>query len=329
MEPKSLSDLNKYRKLNYYKDENEEEYLKQINLTLRNKEVAEYKNIPIKHPFLFVFGLPRSGTTMLTQLIIRTFTTGYINNFMARFWLAPVTGIKLSKIILGNKRQASLSSNYGSTKNIYDLHEFGYFWRHWLEIDSIQKLIQIEKRENEINWNGLNLVLANMQHEFDKAFCMKNIFGAYHLPQMVQTIPHSIWLYIRRDPLDNAISVLNARKKFYQDMNHWWSTIPLEFDRLKEEKYIDQIAGQIYYLTQFYEKQIKAVDPKHVFQVDYKNLCKNPDFYIRALQNKMAKDFDYKQEIGDLPKSLNYKTYDVDNKEKEQLKTALSKYNMI
>lgn len=183
MKPDNLNDLNKYRRNEYYKCPENEAYLKRINVILRNEEIKDYKDIPVRYPYLFVFGLPRSGTTLMAQILIQSLDLSYINNFMARFWMAPLTGIKLSRIILGNIKQTDLTSSYGSTNNIYDLHEFGYFWRYWLNIRSIQKIIRIKEREEQIDWAGLRTVLANMQQEFGKAVCMKNIFGAYHLPK--------------------------------------------------------------------------------------------------------------------------------------------------
>ncbi|MCB0031474.1 MAG: sulfotransferase, partial [Anaerolineales bacterium] len=44
---------------------------------------------------LFVVGAPRSGTTLLYQLLATRFAVSYFNNFTARFTAAPLLGQKL------------------------------------------------------------------------------------------------------------------------------------------------------------------------------------------------------------------------------------------
>jgi len=40
-------------------------------------------------PILYIVGVPRSGTTLLSQLVSRYCPVGYINNLIARCWLRP------------------------------------------------------------------------------------------------------------------------------------------------------------------------------------------------------------------------------------------------
>jgi hypothetical protein len=53
------------------------------------KEYIQRFIIP-EGPVFFIVGAPRSGTTLLLQTIINHYNLGYINNFIARFWEAPV-----------------------------------------------------------------------------------------------------------------------------------------------------------------------------------------------------------------------------------------------
>ena len=39
--------------------------------------------------------------------------------------------------------------------------------------------------------------------------------------------------YVERDPLDAAVSILDARRKHYDDPRAWWSYVPLEYDQLR------------------------------------------------------------------------------------------------
>jgi hypothetical protein len=329
MKPESLEELNKLRKDHFQKSENDETFLKRVNETLQKQELEDYQNIEPEYPFLFVFGLPRSGTTIMAQFLIQSFDLGYINNFMARFWLAPITGIKLSNIILGNKKLTELKSEYATTQNIYDLHEFGYFWRYWLKIHSTKDAIQIKHREKEIEWDKINQVLANIQKGFNKPMCMKNIFGAYHLPKFIEKIPSSFWVYIDRDPIDVGISILNARKKFYEDINLWWSTPPPEYEKIKNLNYIEQIALQVYYLKKFYKDQIDSIPKDRVIKINYENLCKKPEENALAIRKKVLEKYNYELKVNNIPKVLSYNKHEINTDERKKLVTALKNYNLV
>src|SRR6056297_1827548 len=129
---KHFTNLNKYRKGSYKKNEKQENFLEDFNQYLFKKEINEYVDYPVKHPFLFVIGAPRSGTTLLTQLIANSFDISYINNLIARFYLAPLHGIRFSNTVLGDVRGSNFISDYARTNRLNEIHEFGYFWRYWL-----------------------------------------------------------------------------------------------------------------------------------------------------------------------------------------------------
>ena len=287
MANKSLQDFNRLRKQEHYKDESQENYLLGLNKVLQEKETGEYLDLEEDHPSIFVFGLPRSGTTFMTQLIVHSFDIGYINNFMARFWLAPVAGIKLSNIIYSNETEAYFDSNYATTKNISDIHEFGYFWRNWLMKDTIPDILRSKENESIIDWAGLKKCILNIHNAFGKGWICKNIFGAYHLEKLTQLLNKSLIVYIERDPLDNAISILDARKKFYSDINLWWSTIPYEYEELKDLPTMEQIAGQVHYLRRYYDMELSKLPDNRYLRIDYKDATTDPLNTVEKIKNKL------------------------------------------
>jgi hypothetical protein len=54
-------------------------------------------------------GVPRSGTTLLYQLIARFLRVGFITNRMARYWMTPIAGAMLSGRI--DRSQIELASS--------------------------------------------------------------------------------------------------------------------------------------------------------------------------------------------------------------------------
>jgi len=320
----SLKELNTLRKPDYYKDPAEEEFLLNLNRLLMVEEIKRYKSYPERFPFLFVFGLPRSGTTLLAQLIAHSFDVGYINNFMARFWLAPVTGVKLSRIILGQRTKTDFQSNYATTNQLTDIHEFGYFWRHWLKKETIDQITHARAQERTIDWSGLKNTLLNIQHEFDKPMVFKNIFGAYHIRRLVDLLAKVLFIYIERNPLDVAISIRDARQAFYDNLDAWWSTYPPEYNMLKDQPHMKQIGGQVYYLRRFYEAQMEALEGNSIVKISYRSLCSNPSGVLKRIYQAGVEFCTYELERTNPPPSrFEYRQYEDRESERRAFRTII------
>ncbi|HHP7241115.1 MAG TPA: sulfotransferase [Cyclobacteriaceae bacterium] len=323
----SLNDLNLKRKAGYKKEEKSENFLKDLNYYLHEKEISEYQEFSIDHPFLFIFGLPRSGTTIISQIISQGLKNGYINNIAARFFLAPVHGVRLSNEIIRNNQISMFESDYARTNNIRDIHEFGYFWRYWLKKNTIQEILDYKEIEREINWKMLRKVLSNIQHEFDRPMVFKNIFGAYHIDRFIQSIPKVLFIYIERNEADVAKSILEARKKHYESINTWWSTIPLEYNDLKNLNPYKQIAGQVYYLKKFYNHQYDIFS-HHILKVHYDNLIKNPNDVIDSVIERVKDLFNYNLDKSGIAfPNFEIRHYD-DDPEKKRFKELINSFRI-
>jgi len=80
-------------------------------MTFKNKEekyLHQFNELVAKHswelpentlPPIFIVGAPRSGTTLLTQVLISSFELGYIDNISSKFWTNPLMGVIISNAI--------------------------------------------------------------------------------------------------------------------------------------------------------------------------------------------------------------------------------------
>jgi hypothetical protein len=231
--------------------------LEKINLALLEveeelRDPVQWDNAP---PIYFVIGAPRSGTTLLTQLLAYCFDFGYITNVAARFWLNPVLGIQFSKEVLGDDVLPSFSSNYANTRNVSDIHEFGKFWMSHLGLSSSQ----------DVDWMvpiaesaSLTLqALRAIQSEFNKPIVMKGIYPAYCHEWLNREMGGLIrWVHIKRDPVDTCISILDARRKQLKDESEWfgWHIPRRDRDLIYSTEPYWQIAYQVRYFQNVYDR---------------------------------------------------------------------------
>ena len=326
---------NRMRKGSLKKDEKTENILGIMNEDLKrnHKRLILDCEAVNSFPFIFVCGLPRSGTTLLMQLLSNCLDVGYINNLIARFWSAPLYGIVLSKILLSAEKEKiqDYTSSWGKTKYIDGPHEFSYFWHEWFHPHDCpaEMGIDLEKIYHATDWQELKKILLNMAHYFNKPVLFKGMWPAYFLKKFVELLPRSLFIFISRKDEDVAMSLYRTRLKYYGDPNTWWSLYPAEYANLKDLPWYEQIAGQIFFLTEYYSRQIENIDEKHFLQINYNDLCQSPMEVLTAIQTRLDMNFSYNVDIlREPPVRFDTSGYDNENNMEEyrRLQNALAGY---
>ncbi len=259
----------------FAKDQEFESYLSLLNASLHEIEQTLYKDLEEKYPTIHIIGAARSGTTLLTQIIFTYLKVGYINNLIAAFWKAPLFGIQLSKKLLGQAYQSSFTSFFGRTNNVYEPHEFTYFWNYHLAYPDLQQ--KTAEHEKNINWEMLKKVLLNMTNVFECPILFKSVLLGFHSSRLFQYLPKTCYIYIKRNYIDNAISLLKYREKMLGSIDSWVSIKPRQYEWLKDEDIYTQVVGQVLFLEHEYLEQLKTIPYTNKLFVKYDEVCNKPE----------------------------------------------------
>lgn len=269
----------------YKKDASFEAVLQSLNTHLSAPEQELYQNYPEVYSCIHVVGAPRSGTTLLNQLISSCLDVGYVNNFIATFYKAPVHGITLSKKLLGTHYPSNFSSEFGKTNTIYEPHEFGYFWSDLLKYPEIAQMPP--EHEQTIDWEKLRLTLLNMCQAFGASMVFKSLYLGWHMQKVVQLLPKTLFIFIERDELDNAFSLLRIRKKYFASTEKWASIKPLGYESLLQKSPHEQVLGQVRMLNASYLQQLALLPEANCLRIRYQDLCNNPGAILKKVMNKL------------------------------------------
>ena len=286
---------NKSRTQDYMKNVTQEGILANMNdmLSAADPPVSpEYADLPT----LFIFGLPRSGTTLLYQLVANCLDVGYVDNIIARFWLSPHYGIAVSQALQKYKSAPSFKSNLGQSEDVFGPHEFSYFWHHWLCLKEANDLANYGEPSPAVNWPDLQNVLAQMKTAFKRPLLFKTMFAANFAEHFESNIKAPLFIYIERDPVDVALSILEARQKYYGDTATWWATYPPNYKELLSLDVEHQIAGQVISLRDIYLKKLNVLSPERFLHFSYADLCASPQAILKTIQEKIKDTYAY--EIG-------------------------------
>lgn len=262
------------------------------------REIRKQGNREPDHPCLFIIGPPRSGSTILYQLITSLLDVCYFDNLANLARNNPYFGMWLSKRVFGGNKHQSYTSNYGGTARD-GLHApsealFFYKWfprdRHFT-VPSDLSPAQLKAFQSTIN-SILNL--------YDKPLVIKNLTFSLRLQALKEFLPDARYVIIRREPLYTAQSVLLGMRKNSPGENKVWGIRPKDFQKLDGlaphelvVKQVNEIERQIY-------NDLKAIPDENILFVDYDQLGEDLDQILHKVNLLCKLDLSEKVHM-DLP----------------------------
>ena len=258
-------------------------------------------------PALFIFGLPRSGTTLCQQLVAYTLDVGYINNLIARFWRAPVHGIALSRHICGEARKGAYESHYGKSAEPWGVHEFSYFWHEALSISSMDDITSFGDSDR-VDWADAARRVGLVTEAFRRPTVFKTLFAGEFALEFSRWMPKPLFIHVRRDLGDVALSLLRARIDYYGDPRVWWSTFPPNYQDIKALDFPNQIAGQVVGLADAYRHAAASLDDAQLIEVDYTDMTARPSALLHRVVSRLRDLYGTGVEVTGEPPRLSSRT---------------------
>ncbi len=227
-------------------------------------------------PTTFIVGVPRSGTTLLYQVLAATGGFGYPSNLAARFFRAPWIGARVERILepVLERRPFTFASNAGLTDPWYEPHEFGYFWERHFPFDDHHELSEGFGRGGARE--AFRREVGAFEKELGAPLLFKNVLLDYAVDLLARWLPEVHVVHIRRDPLLVAQSLYRTRIEYYGRADAWFSVRPEEADELESASPARQIAVQIRSALEALEASRREGDAADWTELSYEDLCRAP-----------------------------------------------------
>jgi hypothetical protein len=212
----------------------------------------------------------------------------YPNNLTARFWRAPVHGMRLAKILGVEHIVTDFQSDYGKTSDLSDPHDFHYFWQHWFRMDAYPHDPRVKTAE--IDWQGFGAQLRRMSTFWGRPGLMKAIEASFHMREVVAAYPQAVFVFIQRDLIDSAVSLLKGRRDNFGRADAWYGQVPPpeQFRELTDLPWHEQIGGQFKALLDMYEAQIAELPTRNILRLSYRALCEDPNAVMQLIAARCA-----------------------------------------
>lgn len=268
------------RTARFRSDAADDHWLQALNAVLAAADLpVESTNVVAADlPLIYIVGAPRSGTTLLSQLASRFLEVGYINNLIARFWQRPSVGIRLSRLVCGerSRNEIHLQSEHGSTSGAAGPHEFGFFWRHWLHLDQEPTHHLRESAVAGLDLPGLRRQLEReILAPFGRAVVFKNVICGLNAAMLAAVHPRSLFVHITRDRAATCASILQTRMQRYGSYDTWWSLKPATFPEILPLAAAAQVVRQVDDCRREIAAELQRPGVRGL-TVEYEAVCSDP-----------------------------------------------------
>lgn len=221
-------------------------------------------------PPVFIVGAPRTGSTILFQLLIRKYKFSYFNNLQSFFYASPAIIAKMSyRLAIKNALKLRLNSKYGYIKGVFSPSEAGAVFRYWFG----EKGFSDRSTENRRKYikNTINYISSLSS----APFLSKNLNNSLRLNAITSVFPEAFFIWIKRNPLYASQSLIKMRRTLYGSENIWASVKPAKYKKLLKYEPFEQVARQIKDIEDYIGKTLNDRTGFNFISVSYKNLCED------------------------------------------------------
>jgi len=241
-----------------------------------------------RHPFIFIVGQPRCGSTLFQQLMGQCSNIGYISNFQAKFWKTPYFGAILANLFKPRRHDTNFESEFGITEGLWGPNEWGWFWKRILEIDPDTAQPR-RGSDTEGNLKKLGQIIAALEHVYKAPVIFDNVDVFRMLGQIATKFENSLFVNISRDKLFVANSILNAKKKRFGTLEDWYGPKPMSYPALVKLQPVEQVVKQVEGVGADLNRELGKVDDDRIFNIEYLDMCSNPSVVVEEFNSFMGK----------------------------------------
>lgn len=247
---------------------------------------------------IFIVGPLRAGSTLLMQWLAKTKLVAYPTNLLSRFYAAPLIGAKIHLLLTDRKynfrdeildfnNEISYESVNGKTKGALSPNEFWYFWRRFLPYNELD-FVSDDELAGHPGLENLKKELNGLANIFGQPFLLKAMIMNNNLELLNSLFDKALFIRMKRDPVINMQSVLEARKRQFGTMHTWYSFKIKEYNFLKDIDPLHSVAGQIYAINRSLDNTIDFIPDSKKIDIVYEEFCREPGEYFGKINNMLS-----------------------------------------
>lgn len=224
--------------------------------------------------FVLICSPPRSGSTVIYQVLTRVFRCGYVSNLHQLF--PRRASILLRRFGFLFRAPRGLSSYYGHTREMLNVNEGNALVDYWFRSGEVNEIR--ERFLDTMTWISGGDAIPVL---------VKNV-GAYNRLELLSTaVPELVFVRITRDRQQVVESELRAFREL-----GYFSPIPDELRNRNWDDPVEFAVRQINAIERAIESQLESVPEKNLANISYDQFCQRPAEIIDELSQNLGIEAD-------------------------------------
>ena len=232
-------------------------------------------------PLVLIVGPPRSGTTLIYQVLAQHWDVSYFTNRNAMFPRSPVMAAKLFERSFtppNSRNQArNYNSLYGNTAGLSGPNDGFHVWNQFFGEDRYEIPVQLPQ---ELQTN-MHQFFAAWLTVTGKPLLNKNNRNTVCFATLAKALPNARFLVVERHPWFVAQSLIKARKWVQGSKKLGWGlgaeSVPHGSDHLS---YVDAVCRQIANHQKQLRAQVQDIQPERFLHTTYEAFCARPAEFL-------------------------------------------------
>ena len=262
--------------------------------------LSDQSNRPLPNRPILIIGAPRTGSTLLYQVLTENLDVGYMSNYHCRYYFWPSL---IERLVhpLKWRTPTDFSSRFGKTQRKTEPSECGAYWYRFFRTKP--QYVPLE----EVDPKAMSRLRGSMRRlikAFGRPILFKNLNNALRLRPLASALPEALFIVIERDLKDTANSLLAGRKSIFGTYDQWWSMEPPDIENIRKKPPHIQVVEQVLSIYRLIDEDAEYIGKNRFLKVNYKSLCDNPGQVMIEIDNFFRAHKLHVGKRGDIPKSF-------------------------
>ena len=228
-------------------------------------------------PCVLVVGGPRSGTTLVFQLLAKHLNVSYTSNWTGAFPRSPIAAGRLAPRWQRDPK-ASTRNFFGSVSGMGGPNDAFGVWDRWFGgVRGKPEAPSAEAAEE------MRAFVGAWNRAFGRPLLNKNNRNALAIEALAEALPDAVFVVVERDPVFVAQSLLESRAMVQGDADAGWGLLARDADPADPEGAVQAVCDQVREFQAEINAQADRIDPARVVRVRYDTFCLDPVATLAAV----------------------------------------------
>jgi hypothetical protein len=256
-----------------------------LDLLLERAERRLYARAePPRKPIVLVGGAPRSGTTIVEQVLVRSLPVTYFNNLTAVFPRAPIVANRLFGRLLRPPRPG-FRNFYGRTSGFANRNDGLALWDRWLGNDRYRP----PERLDAATADDMRRFFGAYEAAFGRPLINKNNALAICADVVASALPTAHFVCVRRQPLYAVQSILGTRELIQGRREAPYGVGDPQYAARPDADPIEVVCAQVLYTERRMAEHQRTLGPERFWVVEYEDFCRAPHVVVERVADEILK----------------------------------------